>query len=175
MKEKLRQLIRELTAIEGISGQEQKVARALLKLLRPLADEVSVDCFGNIIAVKRGGEPGPKVLVAAHSDEIGAVVKSIDKNGFIRFEKIGGVGDALLLGRQVSVSGHFGVVGVKAGHFMTQKERSEVKPHSELYIDVGCKSDEEVALLGIKPGDQICHWPYYNEFTNTDQIGRAHV
>ena len=170
MKEDLRVLIKELAAIDGISGQEQKVVRALLEHLRPLSDELSVDCFGNIIAVKNGGKPGPRVLVAAHTDEIGAIVKSIEKDGWIRFEKIGGVGDALLLGRQVSVNGHFGIVGVKAGHFMSPKERSEVKPHSDLYIDVGCNSDEEVAKLGIKPGDQICQWPYYNEFTNSDLL-----
>ncbi|MCL2564781.1 MAG: M42 family metallopeptidase [Defluviitaleaceae bacterium] len=170
MKEALRDLIKELAAIDSISGQEQQVVRALLKHLKPLADEVSVDCFGNIIAVKNGTKSGPSVLIAAHTDEIGAIVKSIEPNGWIRFEKIGGVGDALILGRQVSVKGHFGIVGVKAGHFMTQKERGEVKPHSDLYIDVGCNSDEEVAKLGIKPGDQICQWPYYNEFTNTDLL-----
>jgi len=170
MKEDLRVLIKELVAIDGISGQEQKVVRALLEHLRPLADEVSVDCFGNIIAMKNGGEPGPSVLVAAHTDEIGAIVKSIEPDGWIRFEKIGGVGDALILGRQVSVNGHFGVVGVKAGHFMTPKERSEVKPHSELYIDVGCSSAIEVEQMGINVGDQICQWPYYNEFSNSDLI-----
>ena len=170
MKESLRELIKELTAINGISGQEQQVVRALLKHLRPLCDEVTVDCFGNIVAVKKGGNPGPKVLIAAHTDEIGAVVKSIEKDGWVRFEKIGGVGDALILGRQVSVNGHFGVVGVKAGHFMSVKERSEVVSHNNLYIDVGCTSDDEVASLGIKVGDQICQWPYYNEFANTDLI-----
>lgn len=170
MKEALRELIKELTAIDGISGQEQKVVRALLKHVRPLADEVSVDRFGNIIAVKHGGKPGPSVLVAAHTDEIGATVKSVDQNGWIYFEKIGGTGDALLLGRQVSVAGHFGVVGVKAGHFMTPRERTEVRPSGELYIDVGCDSAEQVAALGIKRGDPICQWPYYNEFANTDLV-----
>ncbi|MCL2498587.1 MAG: M20/M25/M40 family metallo-hydrolase [Symbiobacteriaceae bacterium] len=170
MKEALRELIKELTAIEGISGQEQKVVRAVLQHVRPLVDEVSVDCFGNIVAIKHGGEPGPKVLIAAHTDEIGAIVKSIERNGWIRFEKIGGTGDALLLGRQVAVNGHFGLVGVKAGHFQTPRERTEVKPASDLYIDVGCSSDAEVLALGIKPGDPICHWPYYNEFSNSDYI-----
>ena len=170
MKEKLRELIKELAAIDGISGQEQKVVRAVLEHVRPLADEVSVDVFGNIIAVRQGGLPGPGVLIAAHTDEIGAIVKSVEKNGWIRFEKIGGTGDALLLGRQVSVNGHFGIVGAKSGHFMTAKERTEVKPHSELYIDVGCNSDGEVAALGIAPGDQICHWPYYNEFSDKDLL-----
>jgi len=170
MKESLRMLIKELAAIDGVSGQEQKVVRALLPHIRPLADELTVDCFGNIIAVKKGGKPGPGVLIAVHTDEIGAIVKSVEPNGWIRFEKIGGTGDALLLGRQVSVNGHFGIVGVKSGHFMTPKERTEVKPHGDLYIDVGCESSEAVAKMGIRTGDQICQWPYYNEFTNTDLI-----
>jgi len=170
MKEDLRTLIKELVAVDGISGQEQKVVRALLHHIRPLADDVSVDSFGNIIAIKSGGKPGPSVLVAAHTDEIGAIVKSIEKDGWIRFEKIGGVGDALLLGRQVSVNGHFGIVGVKAGHFMSVQERTEVKSHKDLYIDIGCSSDTEVASLGIEIGTQICQWPYYNEFSNTDLI-----
>jgi len=170
MKETLRELIKELVTAEGISGQEQKVVRALLHHLRPLVDDVTVDCFGNIIAVKHGGKPGPKVLVAAHTDEIGAIVKSIDEKGWIYFEKIGGLNAALLVGRQVLVNGHFGVVGVKAGHFMTPQEMTTVKPHNELYIDVGCNSAEEVAKLGIRIGDQICQYPNYNEFTNTDLI-----
>ena len=169
-KEALRALIKELTAIEGISGHEQKVVRAVLSHVRPLADEVSVDNFGNIIAIKHGNQPGPKLMVAAHTDEIGAMVKSIEKNGWIRFEKIGGTGDALLLGRQVAIKGHFGIVGVKAGHLMTPRERTEVKPHSDLYVDVGCDSDEAVAALGIKVGDAIVQWPYYNEFANTDLL-----
>ena len=170
MKEDLRALIKELTAINGISGQEQKVVRALLHHIRPLADDVNVDCFGNIIAAKNGGSPGPKLLIAAHTDEIGGIVKSIEKDGWIRFEKIGGLDDALLLGRQVSVNGHFGIVGVKAGHFKTPRERTEVAPNKDLYIDVGCNTAEEVAGIGIKPGDEICLWPYYNEFNNTDLI-----
>ena len=169
MKENLRKLIKELVAVHGVSGQEQKVVRVLLHYIRPLADEVSVDSFGNIIAVKNGGKPGPRVLISAHSDEIGAIVKSVEKDGWIRFEKISG-NDALFLGRQVSVNGHFGIVGVKAGHFTTQQERTEVTPYKDLYIDVGCSSDKEVAGLGIKPGDQICQWPNYNEFHNTDLI-----
>ena len=170
MKEELRSLIKELTAIEGISGHEQKVVRAVLEHVKPLVDEISVDKFGNIIAVKKGGLPGPKLMVAAHTDEIGAMVKSIDKDGWIRFEKIGGTGDALLLGRQVAIRGHFGVVGVKAGHLMTAKEKTEVKPHSELYIDVGCETAAEVAELGIEVGDPIVQWPYYNEFADNDLL-----
>ncbi|MGE5653575.1 MAG: M42 family metallopeptidase, partial [Bacillota bacterium] len=118
--------------------------------------------------------PGPSLMVAAHSDEIGCMVKSVEKNGYIRFEKVGGTIDSLLVGRQMCVNGHFGVVGVKAGHLMSEKERSEVKKHTELYIDVGVESAEEVKAMGIRVGDPITYWPDLQEFTNTDRIcGKA--
>ncbi len=74
--------------IPGISGQEQKVVQYMVEKLTPLADSVEVDSFGNIIATKKGKKPRPSLMLAAHSDEIGAIVKSVEKNGFIRFEKI---------------------------------------------------------------------------------------
>jgi putative aminopeptidase FrvX len=94
-------------------------------------------------------------MLAAHSDEIGLIVKSIEKNGFIRFEKLGRVGDNLLPGRVVTLAGHTGIVGVKAGHLSSEKELSEVKKHTELYIDVGAKTKEDVLAMGIKTGTPI--------------------
>ncbi len=174
MKEKLRQSLHQLMLIPGISGQEQQVVRFLVEKFQPLADHVEVDSFGNIIAMKKGSRPGPKLMLAAHSDEIGAIVKSVEKNGFIRFEKIGGTVDSLLLGRQVAIHGHFGVVGVKAGHLMSEKERSEVIKHRDLYIDMGVDSAEAIADMGIRVGDPIVQWPYFHSFYNQDRVcGKA--
>ncbi|NLN83494.1 MAG: M42 family metallopeptidase [Firmicutes bacterium] len=174
MKEKLKDLLRELMAIPGVSGKEQKVVRVLVDKFTGLADQLEVDPFGNIIATLQGKKPGPKLMLAAHSDEIGAIVKSVEQNGFIRFEKIGGTVDALLLGRQVGINGHFGVVGVKAGHLMSDKERNEVTKHRDLYIDMGVSSDQEIAEMGIKIGDPIYQWPYFHEFYNKDRVvGKA--
>jgi endoglucanase len=174
MKEKLRQSLHQLMEIPGISGQEQKVVQYMVEKLTPLADSVEVDAFGNIIATKKGNKPGPSLMLAAHSDEIGAIVKSVEKNGFIRFEKIGGTIDSLLLGRQIGIHGHFGVVGVKAGHLMNEKERGEVVKHRDLYIDMGVNSDEEIAKMGIRIGDPIIQWPYFHSFYNQDRVcGKA--
>lgn len=140
-----------LLTLSGVSGREAPVVRYMVQALRPLVDDIRVDPMGNVFAAKRG-RPGPKIMIAAHSDEIGLIVKSVEKNGFIRFEKLGGVGDNLLPGRMVSLAGHPGIVGAKAGHLSSEKERSEVKKHTELYIDVGAKSREEVIAMGIKTG-----------------------
>jgi len=157
LKTELKSLLAELTAIPGISGQETLVVKRLVELFKPLADSVEVDRFGNIFAVKKGSKPGPRLMIAAHSDEIGAMVKSIEKNGYVRFHKVGGTLDPLLLGRQVKVNGYVGIIGVKAGHMQTAEERTRVVNSDNLYIDLGVSSDEEVKALGIRVGDPIVY------------------
>lgn len=147
--------LRELTDVDAVSGDERPLVRVLAKRLSEAGLEVSGDAAGNLFAVRRGAQPGPTVLVAAHMDEIGMMVKSVDRDGFLRFEKIGGVIDALLPARVVRVGGVTGIVGVKAGHYQSEQERSQVRKHTEMYIDIGCRSEAEVAALGIRIGDPI--------------------
>ena len=174
MKQQLLTLLRELTAIPGISGQEQPVVRRLVELFKPVADSVEVDQFGNIYALKKGKAGGPRLMIAAHSDEIGAMVKSIEKNGFIRLEKVGGTIDPLLLGRKVRIHGHLGVVGVKAGHLQTPEERTKVVSSNNLYIDMGVNSDEEIKALGIRIGDPIVYDSALETMANPDRVvGKA--
>ena len=157
MKTELKSLLAELTAIPGISGQETLVVKRLVELFKPLADSVEVDHFGNIFALKKGSKPGPRLMIAAHSDEIGAMVKSIEKNGYLRFQKVGGTLDPLMLGRQVKVNEHVGIIGVKAGHMQTAEERTRVVNSDNLYIDLGVNSDKEVQALGVCVGDPIVY------------------
>lgn len=153
-REILKKHLLPLLDLSGAPGREAAVIRYMQDALKPLVDEIHVDPMGNVFTVKRGTKKGPRIMLAAHSDEIGLIVKSIESSGFLRFDKAGGVGDNWLPARLVNVAGHVGVVGVKAGHFSTEKERTEVKKHTELYIDVGAKSKEEVLAMGIKPGSQ---------------------
>lgn len=155
MKQRIKEHLLPLLDLSGVSGREGPVARYMMEKLKPLVDQVLADPMGNVFAVKKGSLPGPKVLIAAHSDEIGLLVKSIEPSGFLRFEKIGGVQDCLLPGRVVNVKGLVGIVGVKAGHLASEKERSEVKKASELYIDIGARSKEEAEKLGITPGTPV--------------------
>ncbi|MGI6343848.1 MAG: M42 family metallopeptidase [Bacillota bacterium] len=157
MKAELKTLLAELTALPGISGQEQAVVKHLVDRLRPLADEVEVDKFGNIYALKRGAAGGPRLMIAAHSDEIGMMVKSIERNGYLRLQKVGGTLDPLLLGRKVRVNGYTGIIGVKAGHMQTPEERTRVVSANNLYIDLGVDSADAVRALGIRVGDPIVY------------------
>ena len=153
-KDTIKRHLLPLLDLAGTSGREAQVVKYMRDALSPLTDEIKVDPMGNIFAVKRGTKHGPRLMIAAHSDEIGLIVKSIEPNGFIRFDKAGGVGDNWLPARLVEVAGRIGVVGVKAGHLSTEKERTEVKRHTELYIDIGAKSREEAMAMGVRPGVQ---------------------
>ncbi|UBV44225.1 M42 family peptidase (plasmid) [Deinococcus taeanensis] len=151
----LRARVRDLCEINAVSGDERPMLRHLRQALAGHADEFTVDTAGNGYAVKRGPRPGPTLLIAAHTDEIGLMVKSIEPDGFVRFEKIGGVIDALLPARVVQVRGVQGLIGVKAGHYQTDAERTQSRRAADLYIDLGCASAGEVRALGVQIGDPV--------------------
>ncbi len=172
MKTVLAQRIQELAALDGVAGFEQKVVARLAEAFEAMGVPTEVDRFGNLIAIRKGSRGSPSVMVAAHSDEIGAIVKSIDPRGFLRFEKLGGTQDLLLLGRKVSVKGVFGVVGVKAGHL--QKGGAEMPRAADMYVDVGASCVEEVEALGIRVGDPIAYLSEVQPFSNPDLLcGKA--
>jgi len=158
--------MRALNDIAGISGFEQGVVSYLRPLFMEVADEVEVDTFGNLYATRRGARPGPTLLLSAHSDEIGCVVKSVRDDGFLRFERVGFPVPSLLVGRKVLVNGRFGVIGCKLVHMQTEEDRSRVTPIEDLYIDVGAESAAEVAELGIEIGDQVTYLSELGEYHN---------
>lgn len=172
--ERLKHLLGELAAIDGVAGHEQAVVSRLTDLFQPLTDDVDVDSYGNLFATIRGPHDAPTLMISAHSDEIGAIVKSIEPNGMIRFERLGGLVETLTIGRHVNVRGHHGVVGVKAGHIQTPEERGRAPAMRELYIDMGFESDEEVRALGIGVGDAIAYDEPMMELANSNRVaGKA--
>jgi putative aminopeptidase len=147
--------LRTLTSLDAIPGHEQPVVRVLRDALADLCDDVEVDAVGTLYAIRRGAEPGPTVLVAAHTDEIGMMVKHVDANGFLRFEGVGGIIAATLSARLVRVGGHLGVIGMRSGHYQSPDERSRVPAIADMTIDIGAHSAERVAELGIEVGTPI--------------------
>ncbi|UCZ52422.1 M20/M25/M40 family metallo-hydrolase [Bacillus shivajii] len=173
-KEQFFTQLKEVAAIQGSPGHEQLVVKKLVELFEPHADELEVDHMGNIYAFKKGTKPGPTIMISAHSDEIGCVVRDIDERGFLRIERTGGMLEALMIGRKVNVNGHFGVIGVKAGHLQTPEERGKVPSIYDLYVDIGVSSRDEVSDMGIKVGDPITYVSDIERFTNKDLIcGKA--
>ena len=99
-------LLKDLLTASGISGYEGEVAEIMKKELKKSCDEVTIDNFGNVIA--RKGKGKKKIMLAAHMDEIGLVVRHISKDGFIYFVKIGGIDDRILVGERVIIKGDKG-------------------------------------------------------------------
>ena len=176
-KQALFTLTAELAAIDGPAGFEGPVVRRLLELLKPLVDVLTVDRFGNVIATRHGRDGagnGPSLMIAAHSDEIGGVVRAFEPDGMIRFERLGGVVETTLIGRRVRINGRRGVVGVRAGHVQSPDERLKSPPLRDLYIDLGFDSAAETRAAGIKIGDPIAYESEVVRLANPDRIaGKA--
>lgn len=167
-------LTSDYAAIDAVAGHEQVLVRRLVQDLRPLVDEVAVDDFGTVIASRFADEHAPSLMISAHSDEIGAVVKSIEPGGFLRFAPIGGVLEALLVGRAVRVNGHAGVIGSRAGHIATASERMTAPAMNDLYVDIGFDSAAEVREAGILVGDPIAYEAPVRTLANPDRVsGKA--
>jgi putative aminopeptidase FrvX len=133
-------LLMNLVESFGPTGAEDQVRAQIQSEVESLSDEVSVDKLGNLIAVKRGkGER--KVILAAHMDEIGIIVKFIDENGFARFTFIGNASTLTCIGSRVQFSN--GTVGVI---FYDEKEKDELKKSNsvpaldKMYVDIGATS-----------------------------------
>lgn len=175
-KERLKKRLKELTSRFGVSGAEQEVVSYLKEAFSPHADSVEIDSWGNLYAKKAGTGEGPVLMVSAHSDEIGMVVKSIHEDGFISFDRVGGVNDILLPGRKVLIGGRIpGVIGVKAGHLQKEEEKTRVRSIRDSYIDVGAFTRDEAEAMGIRVGDRITFQSDFMEMYNPDLVSTKSV
>ncbi len=148
-------LLAELCETPGAPGRESRVREVVVRELTPLCDEVSVDPVGNVVAVRRGGG-GPRVVLAAHMDEIGFMVTHVDDQGFIRVIPLGGFDPKTLAAQRVVVHGRedlLGVMGSKAVHIMTEEERRKAPKIDDFFIDVGLAADRVRDL--VQKGDVV--------------------
>ena len=133
------ELLKTLSELCGIPGREEKVRHFVKKALESLCDEVRVDALGNVIGHKSG--PGPTVMVAAHMDEIGFVVKHIDDNGFVRMDPSGGFDPKTLIAQRVLVHTEtetlLGIIGSKPVHILSDEERKKPLELRDLFVDLG--------------------------------------
>ncbi|MHC1636115.1 MAG: M42 family metallopeptidase [Candidatus Methanospirareceae archaeon] len=149
-------LLKKLAEAHGISGYEGEVRAVVEEEIRGYVDEVRTDKVGNLIATRKGKKPS--VMIAAHIDEIGLMVKHIEEEGFIRFAPIGGWFDQTLLNQRVILHGTervIGVIGSKPPHVMKEEERKKMIKIGDMFIDIGARSKEEVEKIGISIGTPI--------------------
>lgn len=179
MKERMKETFKDVQGIIGVTGREQEVIRRLKELFTPYADEIKVTPIGNLIATKRGKGKGPRLMLCAHADEIGLVVKSILPSGFIIYERVGVVPNKLLIARHVTFQGEKGpipgVIGMKPGHLQTPEEANKVGTSKQSFIDVGASSREEVLEMGIRVGTRAVFTCDVVEMHNPDIIATRSI
>jgi endoglucanase len=151
-------LFTELTEAFGPSGYEGDVRKIMARHFSKTL-KVSTDRLGSVVGYHEGDPKGPKVLVVAHMDEVGFMVKSITKEGYIRFLPIGGWWPQVLLSQRVTVRTRKkdieGVIGSKPPHAMKDEERKKPPELEGLFIDIGVVGEKGAAESGVLPGDPI--------------------
>jgi len=142
-----------------VAGREEEVRGLMKELLKPNVDEINEDKLGNVIGIKKGKKDAPTVMLAAHMDEIGLMVKTISKEGFLQFAKIGGIDDRILVAQKVLVHTDkgpiTGIIGSKPPHILKEEERKKVIEADNLFIDVGAKDKKDAQKMGVRVGDAV--------------------
>lgn len=156
-------LLEALTQTPGIPGREEQIAARVKEEMNTLCDDVKVDAMGNVIGYKQGtgaaGESSKgKIMLAGHMDEIGFVVKHIDKNGFIRIHPLGGFDARTLMGQRVTVHGKQPLPGnlslaTKPIHVLTEEEKKKPPKIKDYFVDLGLPAEEVKEHVQI--GDMI--------------------
>ncbi len=169
------EILKTLCDEYGISGNESTVASCIIGMIEDYADSYYVDNLGSVIAFKKGARtPAKKILIDAHTDEVGMIVTGFAADGGLCFTTVGGVDARVILGRRVLVGEDRipGVIGTKAIHMQSEEERKTAVPVDKLYIDIGCSSKEEAQAL-VDYGDEVCFPAGFGTFGNGYLKGKA--
>ena len=154
------EFLRQITSVAGVTGFERPVAELVKDRLAGFT-EVDEDRMGNVFFTLEGTSSRPRIVLPAHMDEIGLMVKYVDEKGFLRFWQLGGWSPQVLLAQRMNVINSRGevipgVVGSKPPHLLSEEDRSKAVKLDDLFVDVGAGSKKEVEkTLGIVPGDPI--------------------
>jgi putative aminopeptidase FrvX len=151
------QLLQILADAPGPPGFEEPVRKIMVERMKPLADKLSYDGLGSVIAVQ--GTGGPRVMVDAHMDELGGIIRRVTNDGYLTMQMLGGWLDQALVDQRWVIIGSKGpvraVTGIRDVHIVPQEERNKVYPREWIFLDVGAKSAAEAAAMGLEAGDPV--------------------
>jgi len=161
------ELLKQLTATPSVPGREQRIRAAIEAEIKPHVDDCTTDAMGNLIAVRKprpksgSATPQPiKVMLAAHMDQIGFLVKHVDKEkGWVRVNNVGGFDMRNLFARNVTLctaDGDLPAVmnpGGKPVHIASEEDRKKIPEMHEFYLDTGLSGEE--AAKRIRIGDMV--------------------
>lgn len=157
------ELLKTLCELNGPSGNEGKVREYIKKFVKPYADEVREDVMGNLIVFKKGKmRREKKLMLCAHTDEVGLIITDITDEGYLKFDFVGGVDTRVVIGKRVLVGKREipGIIGFKAVHLTTPEERKKAPKLTELCIDIGCDKKNAAEKLVSRGDTAIFESPF---------------
>jgi putative aminopeptidase FrvX len=160
-------LLEELCATPAVSGFEEPMIKLVKREMSKYTDDITVDRLGNVIASMKASAENPRTLmVDAHIDEIGFVIRHIRPDGFLRIYRVGYPNKRILPAIPVLIhaddgTAHYGVIGSKSHHYTPDEERDKVVPIEGLFIDAGFSNEKEVLKAGIRVGCSVTYCPNF--------------
>jgi putative aminopeptidase FrvX len=149
--------LQQLADAPGPPGFEEPVRKVLVDMMKPLSSTLTFDGLGSIIATH--GSSGPRVMVDAHMDELGGMIRRVTPRGLLTMQMLGGWLDQALVDQRWIIIGSKGpvhaVTGIRDVHVVPADERSRVYSRDSLFLDIGATSEAEVAAMGVSPGDPV--------------------
>lgn len=169
----MKELLKTLSLECAPSGREKAVAQKIEKEIAPYCDSVTYDKIGNMIAVIKPRKKCERVMICAHMDEVGFMVKSIDSEGRVHIVLLGAAETRTLSGRRVRfLDGMVGVVSTKPIHVMCENEGERPTFEDRLYIEIGAKNRAEAETM-VKIGDFGTFEPKFTPLAGETYAGKA--
>ena len=170
-------LLKEMSELPGVSGFEDEVRKYIRGHMEEFS-EVTKDNIGSLICKKQGLNETPKIMIAGHMDEIGMMVTYITKEGFLKFQTLGGWWEQVMLAQRVVVKTSNGdvpgIIGSKPPHILKSEERKKVTEKDQMFIDIGASSKEDAESMGVMPGDPVVPYSPFQQMKNPKYLmGKA--
>lgn len=164
--------------ISALAGHEEEMIAYMKKEMQAHLSDVRVDRLGNVIGCLPGNDvQGPKVMLFAHMDEVGFVVRKIDSDGFIRLTRVGGIPEKSLPAQKLVLRGRngdvFGIIGPKSHHLTPPEEKFKVVQINDLFVDIGARSKRQAEEMGIYPGTPVTYQGFFAEMPGKQFAGKA--
>jgi putative aminopeptidase FrvX len=165
----LKPFYRQLVDLPGVAGHEKYVRKLVRSELEKVAESIYQDKLGSIYGSLNEGKDGPKVMIAGHMDEVGAMVCEITPKGFLKLISIGSINAPILLSQNMDVilddgSPVPGVIASKPPHLLRDGVSKQVTDFEDLILDIGADSKEHAQSMGIKVGQMVVP---HNQYTAT--------
>lgn len=153
------ELLKRLCETPGVPGREDQIRQVVREALAPLVDRLDVDVMGNVIGFRQG-KGARKVMLAAHMDEIGFLVRHIDEKGFVRLQPLGGFDARQLFAQRVQVHTRSGetlrgvlAYSTKPAHLLTPEEMNKAPQIESFFVDLGMSAEQVKEKVSV--GDMV--------------------